>query len=369
MKNGMDTRGIDGLRGIAAIGIAWFAHYYFLLPEDMFPFYNGITHWFWNYSTYFVDLFFVISGFVMVHVYRERIVKRQIGFADFVKKRLIRFYPLMVFSLICVVILQEIHKVTAGIVFEDVLIADNSVLAFLLNLLCLQGTSLVSSSFNAPSWYLSIVLIMYILFFVVTYFAGKYGKEKLAYFLMMILGITLAIKGYPTVFLNCRGVTGFFAGCVLHEVCSRVCEMTDTKKKNAVAWSALLALLFIAVLGIKYSHGLFAASNQVIVVYEIFIWPLCVFLAVCMPWIKWILSRKVFVFLGKISFSMYLIHYPVMILMDNINIACNVGLHYEGEKAFVVYVTMVMVISVLCYYFVEKKLDKLVKGIFNEKKL
>lgn len=369
MKSGMDTRGIDGLRGIAAIGIAWFAHYYFLVPDDTFPFYNGITHWLWYFSTYFVDLFFVISGFVMVYAYREKIVKGQVSFTEFVKKRLMRFYPLMVFSLICVVILQEVHKVTAGVVFKDVLIADNSVLAFLLNLLCLQGTSLVSSSFNAPSWYLSIVLIMYILFFVVTYFAGKYGKEKIAYFLMMILGITLAIKAYPTIFLNCRGVTGFFAGCVLYEVCDRVCNITDNKKKNIVTWTALVALLVICAIGIKEGHGVFASSNQVIVVYGIFIWPMCVFLAVCMPWVKWILSRRIFLFLGKISFSMYLIHYPVMILMDNINIACNLGIHYEGRKAFVLYVAMVMVISILCYYFVEKKLDKLVKGTFNEKKL
>lgn len=369
MNGRMDTRGIDGLRGIGAVGIALCAHYYFFVPELNYPFYNRLTYWFWNYASYFVDLFFVISGFIMVHVYRDKIKDRKVSFADFTKKRLIRFYPLMVFSLCCVLVLQVIHKTMTGEFLVENLIFDNSILTFILNLLCLQGTSLVGSSFNAPSWYLSIVFIMYVIFYVITYVTGKYHKENLAYGAMFLLGLVIAVKGYSTVFLNCRGLVGFFAGCLLYEACRRINEMEDIKKKNFIIWTAFFVLIGVCALGVKYSHAVFASNVLVVVVYEILIWPLCVFLAINMPFVRWTLKQKPLTFLGKISFSMYLIHFPVMVALDDANIIFSMGLNYASKRVFVLYACLVLVISILCYYFVECKLADYFKGVKDEKKL
>lgn len=365
----MDTGGIDGLRGIAAMGIAFFSHYYFFGPKENSPFYNRVTHWFWNYSSFFVDLFFVISGFVMVYAYREKIKSRKTGFKDFIKKRVIRFYPLMVFALFCVLFLQLLHRILTGVFFVDELITDNSILAFVMNLMCLQGTSLLGTSFNAPSWYLSVLLVMYILFYVVTYVAGKYDMENMAYAAMLLLGLVMAVKNYPSVFLNCRGLIGFFSGCLLCEACSRINSMVDKWKKNLLIWSAFFALLIICAIGIRYGHAVFAPSVLVVVVYGMVIWPLLVFLVVCMPAIRWVLQQKPFLFLGKISFSMYLIHFPVMIVLQDVNIILNLGLNYEAKKVFILYVLLVLVISVCCYYLVERKMTNYFKGVCNEKKL
>lgn len=365
----MDTGGIDGLRGIAAMGIAFFSHYYFFGPEENFPFYNRVTHWFWNYSSFFVDLFFVISGFVMVYAYREKIKGRKIGFKDFIKKRVIRFYPLMVFALFCVLFLQLLHRRLTGVFFVDELIADNSLLAFVMNLMCLQGTSLLGTSFNAPSWYLSVVLVMYILFFVVTYVAGKYDMENPAYAAMLLLGLVMAVKNCPYVFLNCRGLIGFFSGCLLYEVCNCVNRIKEKQKKNVIIGTAFFALLIICAIGIRYGHAVFAPSVLVVVVYGMVIWPLLVFLVVCMPAFRWVLQQKLFLFLGKISFSMYLIHFPVMIVLQDVNIILNLGLNYEAKKVFILYVLLVLVISVCCYYLVERKMTNYFKGVCNEKKL
>lgn len=365
----LDTRGIDGLRGIAAVGIALFAHYYFFVPELNYPFYNRLTYWFWNYASYFVDLFFVISGFVMVHAYRDKIKLQKIGFTDFVKKRLVRFYPLMVFSLFCVLVLQLVHQAATGVFFVNELIYDNSVWTFLLNLLCLQGTSLLGSSFNAPSWYLSIVLIMYVLFFLGTYWSGKYNKENLFYGAMVLLGIVIAVKGYPVVFLNCRGMIGFFTGCLLHEACVRIQSMETVRGKNMLVGTALAILLGICILGAWKGHAVFAPSTLVVVVYGILIWPLCVLLAVHMPFVRWILSRKMFVFLSGISFSMYLIHFPVMVFLEDVNVLFGLGLNYASRKVFVLYVCLLMVAAMLCHYIVERKLSDFFGGKKNEKKL
>lgn len=369
MYSRMNTKGIEGLRGIGAVCIAFFSHYYYYLPERNFPFSCFLTDWFWNYASYFVELFFVISGFVMVQAYCERIKNGQVSFGTYIKKRISRFYPVMIVALLAVIILQSVHKRLTGIFFVEELIFENNVLAFVLNLLCLQGTSLIGSSFNAPSWYLSIVLIMYIVFYIVTYVAGKYNFEKYAYFTMMILGLVLAIKAVPTIFLNCRGVLGFFTGAVLCDVCNTIVNMDNKKQRYAVIGAAFAALLAVCYLGIRYSHNIFSPNPQVVVIYGMIIWPLIVLLVVCVPVISRIMQFKVFTFFGKISFSMYIIHFPVMILYDNLNKGLNLSIDYASRRGFCIYAILVIVISVLCYYFVERKFANLLAGKKNEKKL
>ena len=78
-------RTLDGLRGIAAIAVA-FRH----IPD------NAIATW--TPESYLaVDLFFILSGFVLAHAYRERLASGM-TFADFVAARLIRLYPLYIIA-------------------------------------------------------------------------------------------------------------------------------------------------------------------------------------------------------------------------------------------------------------------------------
>lgn len=361
MNQTMDTKGIDGLRGIAALCIAIFTHYFLFVPERTYPFYNRLTYWFWNYASYFVDLFFVISGFIMVFVYRNKIKNAQIGFVDFVKKRLLRFYPLMVFALLCVLILQLIHLKMTGVFFAYKDIYDNSVLSFIFNLLCLQGTTLVASSFNAPSWYLSIVLVMYILFYAATYTAGRHDMENIAYMALMLLGIVIAVKNYETVFLNCRGLIGFFAGCLTCTFCEWA-NRQENRKRQTISGIVFLVFAGTAVTGIMFGHKVFAPDPQVVLIYEMLLWPCLVFLAVHVKLLRAFLKNPVFLFLGKISFSMYLIHFPVMVLLENLNQCFSWNLNYESRKVCLLYVALMMVLSVLCYFFVEQKLMKRLAG-------
>ncbi len=72
---------LDGLRGVAAIAVA-FRH----IPD------NAIA--LWTPESYLaVDLFFMLSGFVLAHAYADRLA-RGMGVAEFAVVRLIRLYPL-----------------------------------------------------------------------------------------------------------------------------------------------------------------------------------------------------------------------------------------------------------------------------------
>lgn len=365
MEQKLDTKGIDGLRGMAALGIGICAHYYFWLPEQNYPLCNSLTYWFWFHAGYLVDLFFVISGFVMALSYRDRISRGKVQFVPYARRRLERFYPLMVVTLILTLILQLIHQHFAGLFFMNDIIFENNVLSFVLNLLCLQGTSLVTSSFNAPSWYLSTIFILYIVFYLVTYVAGKKHMENIAYAAMVLFGIAIGIKGFPTVFLNSRGVIGFFMGCLLYAFCEYL-QTLEKSRRNLWLWSAFAVLMILLGMGICSGHKYFAPYNQIIIVYELVIWPALVLLAILAKPLREVLKLKIFQFLGKISFSMYLIHFPVMIALETANVAFHLNLNYAAKKVLLLYIVFVFIATILCYYLVEKPLDHLVRNWENQ---
>lgn len=75
---------LDGLRGIAALAVVlWHVHLYALIGVKPFA-----TH-----AYLAVDLFFMISGFILAHAYGERL-ERGHGLGIFLKARLTRLYPL-----------------------------------------------------------------------------------------------------------------------------------------------------------------------------------------------------------------------------------------------------------------------------------
>src|SRR3954469_22554885 len=77
---------LDGLRGIAALGIVIF-HFMEWIFSDSSK--NFIGHGFLA-----VDFFFCLSGFVIGYAYDDRI--RKMGVVEFFKSRLIRLHPLVI---------------------------------------------------------------------------------------------------------------------------------------------------------------------------------------------------------------------------------------------------------------------------------
>jgi len=75
---------LDGMRGVAALAVVWFhvSHIYNLTykPEQ---------------ATLAVDFFFVLSGFVIACAYERRLLSNQIDLREFIGKRTLRLYPMI----------------------------------------------------------------------------------------------------------------------------------------------------------------------------------------------------------------------------------------------------------------------------------
>src|SRR5260370_2301706 len=85
------------LRGIAALWVVIF-HFCWYFPAVHPERYTGAV-----YKGYLaVDIFFVLSGFVITHVYKEGFARRVTGrrYRDFLKARVARIYPLHITGLL-----------------------------------------------------------------------------------------------------------------------------------------------------------------------------------------------------------------------------------------------------------------------------
>lgn len=279
---------LDGLRGIAAFGVALHHVFYHYAPlPAIAPLINALADWFWHSGWMLVDLFFVLSGYVFAHVYLGggdglRAIKGQRAFWV---ARLARLWPLHVAMLIvCAVLLPDYP--------------GNTATAFIGHLFMLQGfISPVAHTYNFASWSLTMELVCYGLFAAAA-IGGARRVEQMALVtvaLSLCYFILLAGPGGPWVGdALWRGLLGFFLGQL----------MWSGRDRLARVPSAVLVLLVMA--GFWLERG----SYSPILPLALLAWPAALLLALRGR----MLAARPLVWLGDRSYAVYLVNLPLILI-------------------------------------------------------
>ncbi len=152
-----------------------------------------------------VDFFFILSGFVMCHVY-GRWFSESVKGADFKRFTIARFarvYPLHLFTLLLVALIFGVSA-QVGIPENTILQTENTVYSFITNLLLVQSMNLHQwFSWNHAAWSISTEWWMYMLFpFLVRPFMGLKPTGRVAVVLGCFAGyvaITLLVMPLITI--------------------------------------------------------------------------------------------------------------------------------------------------------------------------
>ena len=277
---------LDGLRGLAACLVAFPYHTRILFDPAQFtagsicPALAWLQEWGWT----FVDMFFVLSGYVFAHVYLGgKGLKSRADLADFTVARIARLYPLHLLML----------AITALFMFGT---ANNGMVPLLANLVMLQAfLRPFVESFNSPSWSLSVEALCYVVFAV----AATVGKRELIAVTVVMIAIAVChfvLNGQPggpyVADVVPRGFLGFFLGQLLwHQ------RLFLARVPSLV----LVALLFTGV----YLVG---APISPLLPLTVLAWPAALLLALRLR----LFESAPMVWLGDRSYAIYLINLPII---------------------------------------------------------
>lgn len=283
---------LDGLRGIAALAvliyhITWPLGYESIVPRGYLA----------------VDLFFVLSGVVIAHVYDERL-RAGMTLRDFGLRRLIRLYPLIVLGAV----------MGATVTLADQILAQALALGevlgnLLLALLLLPFGSSPDNDYVFPTigplWSLHFELVINFVFAATIHRWGRPVIATLAAISLLGLcfhALTLgSVDGggqhgeYAVGLL--RVSYGFFAGVLMRRCC--------TFDRGATT-DRLLAYALVAAVLLVPSAGLGALFDVAAIA---LVFPAAVYYGARANDSQG--AGPVFAYLGRISYPLYLTHYPI----------------------------------------------------------
>ncbi len=298
MKNRLEE--LDGLRGIFALLVVCF---HFSEGPQFDPL-GYTSNFIFRHSFIFVDFFFVLSGFVIAYSYLNHLNNTD-AFIVFLKKRFIRLYPLLFYSVLIYVPLKA-YGIFTGFEFNDgIYTVYNLIFETLDSLTFMNSTPILGSNegMNPVSWSISAEMISYVYFGLIVILFMK--KHIIAIALATIVTFIFFFQyGHLEVagalgFL--RGILGFSLGVIVHSLHQRFsCQF----KGWEIPYLATLVMLFYFVdLEIK---------QELILAFP-FWFGLGIFIF-CRSGglISKFLRIRAVQFLGKISYSIYLNHFFVL---------------------------------------------------------
>lgn len=374
---------LDSIRGIAAASVV--IHHLILMPTFLaiFP-HNAWINWsFFRSSWLLVDLFFVLSGIVMSLSYVEGDFGH-FSLREFMVRRLARIYPLHIVMLLANLLfrLLRIALVVAGLVVAAPAAFEvNNVQSFILNLFLLHSLGFIDYlSWNAPSWSISVEFYTYLVFGLVVLFAERLGSLFWLYVLAAVLAtgslfviiFVLDKKsiGLQTDFGILRCFASFFLGVLTVRVVERLPRNIGTVLQGALQLVAMIAC--VVLVSIVEAHP--AASFLAPLTFAIFLGTLLAFPdAVLVPRM---LVAKPLVWLGRRSYSVYMVHALVVLFAEYavraigarpIAALDSVCAGLPATLNLAVSLVAVLVVSHFTYRYVEIPGGKLLRNVFGSR--
>ena len=339
---------IDTLRAIAVLAVIIYHAKIYLFGNLIFS--GGYLG---------VDIFFIISGYLITSIiFKELLEKGVFSFKNFYIKRIRRIMPALLFVML------------VSIPFSWIYLYPTELIGFSKSILYSLGFGsnfyfhFSGLEYGSPegllkpflhTWSLSVEEQYYILFPIGLVLVFKFYRKYLFYFLLICFVVSLLLADWGS--KNYISATFYF----LH---SRI-------------WELILGS-FLAYYEIKLGHRgqnkilchILPILGLVLIFYSFFSFDNKIFHpsfytlipAIGVSLILWfssgnnfivqILSNKVFVKIGLISYSLYLWHYPIFSFANHLEIFFNNNL----EKLLLILGTFIL--SIFTYYFIEQPARK-----------
>ncbi|HEU0300260.1 MAG TPA: acyltransferase [Longimicrobium sp.] len=361
---------LDVIRGLAALAVVfWHWQHFFYqgtepgrVASTAQPLYALFSP-FYERGWLAVYFFFSLSGFIFYWLYSDTVSRRTVRFREFAVLRASRLYPLHLATLLIVAALQLLALQRTGGFW---VYANNDAYHFGLNLLLVSEWGIARGrSFNAPVWSISIEVFLYILFFLYCRLVTPRAAGALA-----LAAVGLVVREVHEVVGS--GIFSFFMGGLAFLAYRALAARRITPRLVRVlaalcvlGWVVALVELrmdFVpappqegTVTGGALQHLLHALLTGLLM-------PGTILTAAVAETVRGSLGKRV-AFLGDISYSSYLLHFPLQLVW--LHAAALLGM---GSAIFLRPATLILFFAVLIplslasYHYFERPAQRFLRS-------
>ena len=337
--------GLNGLRAIAAISVL-FAHMSERLVEKGFL----KTNYFGHFGGYSVTIFFTLSGFLITYLLlKELEYKSNIDIKKFYIRRILRIWPLYFFYLILVILVMDF--VVPNTIWYYILMFPNIPFA-----LHLSGIDLITIPLLIHYWSLGVEEQFYAFWPWLLKYSSKI-KTSILFFCIGYFGLKvgLSLANAPIVWQSillhtrfcCLGIGGI--GACLYFENSKILVFVNKKVIEFLAW--LIVLLFL----MNWIRVFSIVNNEIISIMVVIL----IFNQINnrKPLIP--LENKIFDYLGKISFGLYIYNPLVIYFLSIFLLNDNTNKILKTILFSTLTFCLVILVSHISYFYFENRFLKL----------
>jgi len=261
-----------------------------------------------------VSLFVLYSG--LLHQYQYRKKGDYISISPWLIKRAVRIYPSFWIGLVL--------SLVVGYYFRGLNYSLSAIIVNTLGGQLFLGINIISAGYATPYWFISLIILCYLLFLFTRRIKHKWSLVIISMFLSIsIICINKTI--HNDLFLFCLAMPMFFWGMWLADLFYYGFIMPGNRFYHVVV-AVVLFLCSAVVFKIRYFINIEADISVFLKTMGVIILPpTTVFVAFTIGYIHEFLKvgatklLAVFSWIGLISYAVYCIHEPLLIIVDRFN--------------------------------------------------
>jgi peptidoglycan/LPS O-acetylase OafA/YrhL len=360
-----DFVGLDLLRFLLSLAVLFrhYSNFYYHISLNVGaelshqPFYKPL--WlFYNEGQLAVQFFWLISGLIFQSVYFKEITSGEITFKRFAILRLTRLYPLHFATLLLVTLLQFAHFLTSGRYFLDL---TNNLADFVMQIFFVANWFPDRNlSYNIPIWSVSIEVLVYIVFYLIT-LAGLTKNKSL--YIVILITVVLRFFGILAPFHEC--LLYFFCGCLLARLLASGVPVVKLAVIYGVAFVVLGMVAFVQfdsypdlttfIDGFEFRLWLVPSASLTVIAF------ILTFRNVRSGRITTLMKS-----MGNMTYSIYLIHFPIQIIIFLI-LRPQSYVIFNNPLILITFVGAAILAGWLLFEYFERPAQKYLRNILTRK--